>query len=122
MSNDCMQYFLVENNGDVYPCDFFMDAKWKLGNLMTGNWPDFLASPLYHKFGARKRQRAKTCAHCRWLSMCAGCCPKNRPGRGDRPGELSALCDGWKMFFEHTHDRFQQLAENISRERNKAEK
>lgn len=117
MGRDCRQYFLVEHNGDVYPCDFFMLPEWRLGNINNGEWADFAKSELYAKFGERKRLWNAKCANCEFLRFCAGCCPKNRPGHGVDPTALSVLCEGWKMFFEHTLQRFKLLASRIVEER-----
>ena len=40
LADDCRQYLLVEHNGDVYPCDFFVEPGTKLGNIMDSEWSD----------------------------------------------------------------------------------
>ncbi len=117
MGRDCRQYLVVEYNGDVYPCDFFVRPELKLGNVMEQSWEEMLASPLYAEFGARKRQWNEACDSCRYLPLCGGCCPKNRPDHGADPRKLSTLCQGWKQFYAHTMDRFEQLAGEVMRER-----
>ncbi len=116
MDRDCRQYFVVEHNGDIYPCDFFVRPHLRLGNIMSSGWDEFQNSQLYESFGARKRQWNKECGRCPHLRFCAGCCTKNRPGQGERPGSLSVLCSGWKQFYKHTLDRFQVLANRVRRE------
>lgn len=117
MGTDCRQYFVVEHNGDVYPCDFFVRPELKLGNILTGSWSEFQDSEVYRKFGQRKRQWNAQCAECEFLRYCAGDCPKNRPSKGADPTQLSVLCPGWLQFYRHTIDRFRQLAKQIQRER-----
>ncbi|MBN1557890.1 MAG: anaerobic sulfatase maturase [Lentisphaerae bacterium] len=117
MGTDCRQYFVVEYNGDVYPCDFFVRPELKLGNVMTGTWDAFLASPVYREFGARKHRWNARCASCKFLRYCAGDCPKNRPTQGADPARLSVLCPGWLQFYKHTFSRFGQLADQIRAER-----
>ena len=34
-SKECGEYVVIEHTGDVYSCDFFVEPKWKLGNVMT---------------------------------------------------------------------------------------
>ncbi len=53
-SRDCRHYLVVEHNGDVYPCDFYVEENLKLGNITEDNWSTFLSSPTYEMFGNRK--------------------------------------------------------------------
>ncbi len=122
MGRDCRQYLVVEHNGDVYPCDFYVRPELKLGNLMTDTWDELLASPMYAAFGARKRQWNPKCADCRYLRFCAGCCPKNRPGGGGDPMALSALCEGWMRFYEHAIPGLTRLADDVRQERREAQR
>ena len=64
---NCCQYFVVEYNGDIYPCDFFVDADKKLGNLTTDSWDDFFKSDLYRNFGLQKSQYPGECTECDFL-------------------------------------------------------
>lgn len=114
---DCRQYLVVENNGNIYPCDFYVLPEYKLGNIMENSWEDMLNSPVYEAFGARKRQWNEKCDKCKFLNICCGCCPKNRPDHGSDPTKLSVLCKGWEIFFEHTMPRFKSLANRIVKDR-----
>ncbi len=49
----CGEYFVVEHDGSVYPCDFFVSPEWKLGNVMTDNWQKFISSEKYRDFQNR---------------------------------------------------------------------
>lgn len=117
MAKNCCQYLVVEHNGDVYPCDFFVEPEHKLGNIETGGWLEFVRSPAFAAFGAAKSCWNARCASCRYLEFCAGCCRKNRAGRGAVPGGLSALCEGWELFYQHALPRLREIAGQLRRER-----
>jgi uncharacterized protein len=117
MGTDCRQYLVVEHNGDVYPCDFYVRPELKLGNVMTHSWDAMLESDAYAAFGARKREWNTACEACRYLGFCGGCCPKNRPGSLEDPTHLSALCEGWVRFYDHALPGLRSLAEEVKRER-----
>jgi uncharacterized protein len=117
MGKNCCQYFVVEHNGDIYPCDFFVQADRKLGNVMDTSWEDAQACETYRVFGARKAQWNERCAACRHLDLCAADCIKHRAYAGRSPRELSWLCAGWNRFYEHTRTRFDGLAEDIRKRR-----
>lgn len=110
MERDCRQYFMVEHNGDVYPCDFFADARWRLGNIAEQSWEQLRRAPLYAEFGRRKTQWPAACAACEWLEYCAGDCPKHR---GPARAHPSWLCAGWRMFFQHALPELRRLAAGI---------
>lgn len=117
MSDTCRQYLVVEHNGDIYPCDFFVDPDLKLGNIKENSWEELQASPVYEQFAGRKSCWNPACAQCEYLKYCSGCCPKNRPTRGKDPTQMSVLCEGWKMFYHHTLKEFRKLANEIIEER-----
>ena len=56
----------------------------------------------------RKEKTPAECRSCRWFRFCAGDCVKNR-----NTENRSALCSGWKMFYEHACDRLEALAETL---------
>ena len=111
----CRQYFVVEHNGDVYPCDFFVQPEKRLGNVMNDHFAQMWRAPLFRSFGRAKKEWNSACDTCEFLRYCAGDCPKNRYVRNEDPGQLSVLCEGWKSFYEHTLPRFEELARSIRR-------
>ncbi|MCP4401443.1 MAG: anaerobic sulfatase maturase [bacterium] len=117
MGTNCCQYFVVEHNGDVYPCDFFVEPKCKLGNVMENSWEEMLRSPIYLEFGAQKSCWNQLCESCDCLDLCAGDCLKHRVYAGNPPQHLSSLCAGWKRFIQHTRKRFEKLAETVRKQR-----
>lgn len=113
LARTCNQYFVVEWNGDVYPCDFFVDRDKRLGNILSNSWDELAASPLYREFGRRKSRWSDECARCPYLRLCAGDCPKMRYRFGEDPASLSWLCEGWKLFYGRTLPQFKKLAKRV---------
>ena len=114
---ECGNYVVVEHNGDVFACDFYVDEQWKLGNLLESDLAAMLNSPLQARFGRRKAALPHTCHLCDWQSHCRGGCPKERWGHTS--GEkLAYFCEGYKMFFAHADSRFRTLGEAWLDERN----
>jgi uncharacterized protein len=115
---DCRQYFVVEHNGDVYPCDFFVEKSLRLGNVQTDSWYALQQSPVYTAFGQKKCQWNELCDECDYLWLCGGDCLKHRfCNNNGTPTRMSHLCEGWKMFYEHTLPRFRTLAKQVVDER-----
>ncbi len=122
MDRQCSHYFVVEYNGDVYPCDFFVEADLRLGSIMDSSWDSLRHSRIYREFSNRKKAWAAACESCPYAPFCHGDCPKNRRGMyaGD-PRTLSRLCAGWKQFYGHALPAFKKLAEKIRSERSRLE-
>jgi len=105
LNRTCGEYVVVEHNGDVYSCDFFVQPEWRLGNLMNGSLADMLNSPLQRKFGLMKAVLPEGCVKCLWVKTCRGGCPKDRV-----PGSINHLCQSYMALFEHGHQRLVTLA------------
>ena len=106
----CGSYLVVEHNGDVYACDFFVEEGWKLGNVMGDGLAELYASGRQREFGARKAALPVPCASCPWLGRCRGGCPKDRE-RDPRDNGVSHFCAAYRMFFEHADAELKKLAD-----------
>ena len=113
MGSDCCQYFVVEYDGSVYPCDFFVRKDLLLGNVKTNNWDDFLNSSKYHSFGSQKADWNNKCKTCPFINMCHGDCQKFRTNIRNSSKALSLLCKGWKKFYTNTLPRFKVIADKV---------
>lgn len=113
MAGNCCQYFVVEYNGDVYPCDFFVQPSLLLGNIMEQSWDDLASSDRYQAFGRQKNEWNGKCRDCEFLLYCSGDCLKHRLYAGGNPQKLSWLCEGWKRFFQYSLPEFFKLAQTI---------
>jgi uncharacterized protein len=115
MDTNCCQYFVVEYDGSVYPCDFFVREELKLGNVKTEGWSQFLTHQTYRDFGNGKLNYQDQCGNCEWLSYCYGDCQKHRTGL--KNDGLSTLCSGLKKFYRHAMPRLRSLADQIQIDR-----
>jgi len=113
LDTNCCQYFVVEYNGDIYPCDFFVRKDLKLGNIMSATWEELLDSPVYREFGKRKSQWNEKCRECSFLKYCAGDCQKQRFYGSEDPRTLSWLCEGWEFFYDRSLSEFERLAKRV---------
>lgn len=117
MQKACDTYFVVEHNGEIFPCDFNVAAQWRLGNISGTSWNELLAGQRYQQFARQKSVWNEACSVCQWRRLCAGDCLKHRAEPLDNSRALSRLCNGWKLFYAHAYAGFQRLAEDIRQER-----
>jgi uncharacterized protein len=99
MHETCDSYAVVEYSGDVYPCDFFVEQNWKLGNIHFGSWGEVARQQRRRQFAANKAIPHPACQACEYQSICHGGCPKHRLGRNRHFGDLDYFCAAYKMIF-----------------------
>jgi len=117
LSDDCCQYFVVEYNGDIYPCDFFVKKDMKIGNIADTSWENALSSSVYRNFGQQKSILNSQCRECPYLDLCMGDCQKHRMKNSTRIPGVSYLCLGWQRFFKHTEQAFGDLEKMVQADR-----
>ncbi|MFH1760586.1 MAG: anaerobic sulfatase maturase [bacterium] len=110
MGESCDGYFVVEYNGDVYPCDYYVENNWLLGNIKTNPWQDLCLHEKRTAFAALKMNLNSNCTKCDFLGLCKGDCTRHRDFTHAESGNLSALCSGLKFFYAKTLDKFQDIA------------
>lgn len=105
LEKQCADYLVIEWNGDVYPCDFFVNEKYKLGNITTESFSELKQNKNKH-FMNLKRNYAKECEECKWLELCHGGCVKDRKIKGKGLDNKTYFCEGYKLFFETAYESF----------------
>lgn len=111
----CGSGLTVEHNGDVYCCDHFVYPQYKIGNIHTDRLADLAYCDRQFEFGVAKRALLpRECRHCKFYNLCHGECPKHR-FIADNTGEYGKnyLCDGYRMFYEHTESAMMRMKELI---------
>lgn len=110
----CSQYIVIEHTGDAFCCDFFVEPKWRLGNIFETPIEELATSRKKRAFAKAKRNLCNKCLVCRHLAICRGGCMKDRaPFDKDSFGKESYFCEAYLRFFDHALPRFMQLAAEI---------
>ncbi len=99
MHESCDSYAVVEYNGDVYPCDFFVEKPWKLGNIEMDSWAEIARRQRRAGFAAKKSVPHAECMVCEYQNICHGGCPKLRHGPNHRFEDLDWFCGSYKQIF-----------------------
>lgn len=99
MHETCDSYVVIEYNGDVYPCDFFVESSWKLGNITLDSFPEIARRQRRYNFAINKTAPHEECRACEYQPVCHGGCPKFRHGPRRRFEDLDYFCGAYKMIF-----------------------
>lgn len=99
MHETCDSYVVVEYNGDIYPCDFFVESGWKLGNVELDSWAEIARRTRRYNFAQKKTLSHPECQICDYQSICHGGCPKFRHGPLKRFEDLDYFCSAYKQIY-----------------------
>ncbi len=108
MHETCDSYVVVEYNGDVYPCDFFVEGAWKLGNVDLDSWPEIARRTRRYSFASKKALAHPECQVCEYQSICHGGCPKFRHGPHGDFNHLDYFCQAYKMIYARSTGPLQE--------------
>ena len=105
MSGSCSRQHVIEADGSVYPCDFYVTPEWKMGNLHDKSLAELQSSDVAVRFIEDSKAHPDECKSCRWYGFCGSGCRRLRNGVG-----VNSFCEAYKMLFEHAHERIFYLA------------
>jgi uncharacterized protein len=108
---ECGDYVVVEYNGDVYPCDFYVKKQTHLGNIHDQPLDAVATSKKAVAFRKRKLHGDPACANCRWLHTCNHGCPLMRDHNPD--GREHFLCHAYQKLFAHSEERLLELKKSV---------
>ena len=118
MFGRCSLQNVVEANGDVYPCDFYVLDEYRLGNLNADSLADIRARLPETGFIEQSLELPAECKTCAYYPLCRGGCRRHRLRR--KSGTLeNRFCASYKMFFAHALPRMQQIARMMYMQRNR---
>jgi uncharacterized protein len=112
----CSDYIVVEHTGDCFVCDFFVEPKWRLGNILETPIQKLAASRKKRDFARAKQNLPDQCLLCRYLDVCRGGCQKDRIDLDSKQSRQSYFCESYKQFFDYAMPKFMQIAANVSAE------
>ncbi len=92
MCGHCMHQFVVEGNGNVYPCDFYCTDEWLLGNINSFDFEALAKGEKATEFLRESLAVKEECKKCRFYPVCrGGGCKRSKADRD--------YCESYKAFF-----------------------
>ena len=107
----CQPQLIVEADGSVYPCDFYVLDEYRMGNLANEPLDSFFPEKT-RPFLERPTEPMPLCGNCPYRRICGGGCERMRREVCCTPGEN--LC-GHKMLLDRIYPRLCQIAASIRR-------
>ena len=100
---------VVEADGSVYPCDFYVLDEYCLGNLNTDSFQAIGERRKEIRFMENSVNHGEKCRACPYFFICCGGCRRQRVQPGTEEGE-NYFCKGYGMFFDACLQRMKRIA------------
>jgi len=114
MNGICSKQYVVEADGSVYPCDFFVMDGYRLGSFCEHTVAQIDESRDGLGFLEKSLQHDKKCDSCRFYPLCRGGCTRNR--QPDEPYH-QYFCKAYEMFFEACLPQMLEIAGTLQNRR-----
>jgi uncharacterized protein len=115
MNGRCQCQCVVEADGGVYPCDFYVFDKWYLGNIKNMGLKEIMNSEIANKFVEASFATAEECKECKWYVLCRGGCRREREVYKNETLGLNYYCSAYKDFFEYAYSKLLTASRIIAR-------
>ena len=113
MMGHCTCQYVVEADGGVYPCDFYVLDGYRLGDIETQDFPDFDKRRRELRFIEKSLVPHEDCRACPFGYLCRGGCRRDRDGFDGGPLQKNYLCPAYRVFFPYALPRLQELAQDV---------
>ncbi len=76
ISGQCSVQYIVEANGDVFPCDFYVLDQYRMGSLLENRPSELLTAGKSFLPEGREYAEQEPCRSCRFSTACGGGCKR----------------------------------------------
>ncbi len=108
MNGQCYNQMIIESNGDVYPCDFYVLDNMKIGNIKENSFKTISENADKSDFIVNSKTKNPECLKCKWFNLCRGGCKR------ERNNDLFYYCSSYKNFFDYSIERLLYLTEYLN--------
>jgi len=113
MMGCCSMQYVVEADGGVYPCDFYVLDQYRLGSLRDQSFEEVDEKRREMRFIEASMEKDEACYKCPWHPLCRGGCRRDRDD-GDGQLKRSRLCAAYQEFFPYALPRLQLIAQRVA--------
>lgn len=113
MAGVCARQLVIEADGGVYPCDFYVLDKWKIGDINVDSFEEIERNRDETGFIETSKPIAKKCQSCHYFPLCRGGCRRDREPELDGEMSLNYFCESFKQFYGYALPRLERVASTI---------
>ncbi len=107
----CTCQNVVEADGSVYPCDFYVLDEYRIGNIQEDDLDMIARKSQKSGFVEKSLPHSKKCRECPYYFICRSGCRRHK----ELPGGENEFCEAYQMFFDACLPRMQAIARAMRR-------
>lgn len=107
MLGKCAPQFVIESNGDVFPCDFYVLDEYLCGNIVNDDLNVLAQKEILIKFLQEERRSCKACEDCPFINICNKNCKRLNLAYYDE-----YYC-GYRDFLEYAYTDMMKVANKL---------
>lgn len=112
MIGRCLGQLVVEADGSIYPCDFYCEDKYLLGNIVNMDLKELEQSAVMQQFIKESFPIEEDCKKCLVLGLCRGGCRRERDVFANGVLQKNIYCEGRKKFFVYVVNKLKNNKKN----------
>lgn len=113
MCGRCVNQYVVEADGGVYPCDFYVLDANRLGSLVTDSFDDLNQRENAIGFIRASLRAEPECLQCSLSGLCRGGCRRDRQRADMQTLGKSCFCAAYKKFLPYAVPRIMELLNRL---------
>ncbi len=116
MQGSCINQNVIEADGSVYPCDFYVIDQWKMGNIMTTSFRSLNQTPQAIAFIESSEGKHEDCMQCKYFQLCKGGCRRNKEPFANETTAKTRFCKAIYAFFDYSIERFIEIGNDLAKQ------
>ena len=117
MAGQCSVQFVIEGDGGVYPCDFYVLDEWRMGTVGETPFAEMQRGEVARRFVEASLRVPEPCRTCRWAGLCRNGCRRDRAVLPDGAIDINCYCEAFRMFFAQRECQLMDVVRLICRMR-----
>lgn len=112
MVGHCNKNAVLESDGSMYPCDFYVLDEYKIGNINEMSFTELFESEKEINFLNSSMNIDEECKACKYFKICRGGCRRHKDLTKDNILK-NRFCESYKYFFEKNIDKMIEVAKYV---------
>lgn len=115
MKGCCSANLVVESDGSIYPCDFYVVNEWVMGKIQDSSILELVQSDNAKAFVDNSIGIPDKCRSCEYLSVCRGGCRRHYEPVSEKSLGGNYFCNSYKEFYQYALPRFYEIVRMVTK-------